>query len=273
SGSSSQDVFDSTLVCNKAGLYLFTGSYSPTPLTWKIEFLWRSINPLFFSLVRIAHDVWKKRIYIIAPFFGAVSNPADSPNVFLVGDYQEGLNPQNIKWTIFSFTLPGSAELFAGKTIGKISMELLSPIFSSSIVYKFAFCVGDNNIYTFSDVIGLDLGSRGIYQSLTSGPIYYDRGRVCTYTMIKYRALGSGTLSVGVVGQDTNNFSGSTPPGFNLSLYSGKEFERQINIMSEGLIYQLNNTAGVTPANNFILSRVDVSAASMYNMRPSTGAF
>lgn len=272
SGSSSQDVFDSTFICNKAGLYLFTGSYNPIPLTWKIEAIWRTINASYFSQVRITHDSWNKRVYIIAPVFGRTTNLAQYALAMLIMDYQEGLNAQDVKWTSFEFTTLPS---FVGKTIGKINMDLISPLFSTGIQYKFSFCIGDNNIYTLDSSATSDMGVSTIFQALTTAPIYYKRGTISMYQMVKYRVAGVGSLENEYLDQDTNVRSGSFPSGFNLSTYpsAGREFEKLINITGEGIIIKLNNT-GLDPGTlgyNFSLARIDVYANPMFNMRPALG--
>src|SRR5258706_1113139 len=118
---------------------LFTGNYNAEILTWKIESLWQSIKPTLFYLVQIAHDIWKKQIYITVPLSGAIGC-----NFVLMMDYSDaGLNATGVKWSVWAFAN-------ASGFISKISMALISPFFAAGISYKLALAWGGLALYTLN---------------------------------------------------------------------------------------------------------------------------
>lgn len=98
-GGNYTDILDNCLVASPRGLIMFTGSYQDTPLSFKIDATWKSINPKNFYLIQVAHDIWQKRVYIAFPSFG--SNVNDTVAMM---DYQEGLNPKDVKWSMWRFS-------------------------------------------------------------------------------------------------------------------------------------------------------------------------
>jgi len=82
------------LVVYFGGLYLFNGLYTEIPLSWKIEDLWFAIDRNNFANIQILNDSLNKIIYITLP-----------DRQMLRGEYSNGLNPKDIKWTPWTFNI------------------------------------------------------------------------------------------------------------------------------------------------------------------------
>lgn len=92
SGSSSVDYL---LVANYKGINIFSGQYSTPELTWKIQNFWASLDRNEFRQIQMLNDSINQRLYVVVPsgFF----------NILLVGDWKNGLDPKNIRWTLWNF--------------------------------------------------------------------------------------------------------------------------------------------------------------------------
>lgn len=86
---------DQIIVGARSGLELFTGSYAERNLSWKIKEIWDSIDDPTFQDTEIAVDPTNNIIYVTC----RISPLATYPDTILVGDYNEGLDWQNIKWS------------------------------------------------------------------------------------------------------------------------------------------------------------------------------
>ena len=98
SGSSSVDFL---IICTYQGINLFAGTYvtsmynSPTnELTWKIVDYWQQFDRNSFGRIQIVNAPIKKRIYCILP-----------TKQLLVGDYSNGLDYKNMRWSPWSFRM------------------------------------------------------------------------------------------------------------------------------------------------------------------------
>ena len=222
SSMSGQDVSDICLVASERGLMIFDGNYHEIPLTFKVENIWRTVNtidPAYFYKIQVAHDVWKKRIYIAMPLVSNTINPtfiAQSTNgIILMGDYQEGMTPMNIKWSVWNTGLVTS--------IDKISVENFTLTFNSDMIYQFCLCGGPNRtkIYKVIPAPGLpDGGASGqtIDQIITTGPVPLMHVGVSTYLMLDFQIEGSGKADVVWYGNNRAFQGGSA--SINLTAYN-----------------------------------------------------
>ena len=219
---SGSDVLDTCLICNERGLMLFDGAYGALPLTYKIETIWRTIDPQYFYRVQIAHDVWLKRIYVAMPLVPSLVTPTFTSQasnfMILMGDYQEGLNPQTIKWSVWT---TGSAA-----TITKISVESFTLTYTvpPAMIYQLAICNGAGKIFkivpngTNPDVNGAGAYVYTINQIITTGPTISSSGGVNTYLMLDFSIYGLGSMNLSVYGN--NRSPNASYLGFNLSAYN-----------------------------------------------------
>jgi hypothetical protein len=218
SSMSGQDVLDSAFVANQRGLMLFDGSYGSVPLTYKVEAIWQAILTTYFYKVQVTHDIWKKRIYVALPLIITnipIMYVAVAYNgIILMGDYQDGLNAKDIKWSVWS------SAAVAGFT--KIKMENFTATYTGTpvVIYQLAFCTGAINIvYKIVAAAGLpDAGPNSIIQYITTGPITPDEGQIFTYTMLDFSLQGVGLTSFYSFNRFKKVFTAIGT--FNLSLYA-----------------------------------------------------
>lgn len=90
---------DYYLIASKTGLERFSGSFDTRPLTWKVQGIWNRITATEFYQIQVVQDPILKRIYISLPLDGSTA-------LFhiLVGDYELGLDPDSIRWSIWFFS-------------------------------------------------------------------------------------------------------------------------------------------------------------------------
>lgn len=85
SGNSNADFL---IVCTFAGIILFNGRYILPELSWKIEEFWKDQDRNQYRKIQIVNCPTRKTIYCVLP---------DSRLLF--GNYQNGMDPKNIKWS------------------------------------------------------------------------------------------------------------------------------------------------------------------------------
>jgi hypothetical protein len=83
---------DSFIIATYSGILLFNGRYILPELTFKVEQLWKDQDRNEYRKIQIANCPTRKSIYCVLP---------DSR--ILVGQYQNGMDPKNIRWTPISF--------------------------------------------------------------------------------------------------------------------------------------------------------------------------
>lgn len=91
SGSSTVDYL---ITATYQGISLFRGLYSAPELSWKIENFWRQLDRNEFGKIQIVHTPIQKLIIIVLP-----------TKEVLVGNYQNGMDPKNIRWSPWSFRM------------------------------------------------------------------------------------------------------------------------------------------------------------------------
>jgi hypothetical protein len=96
-------VLDNIIVGGMSGLYVFSGSYSHMPLSYKLQGLLDSYSRGDIKYLRMAVDPIKRRLFV---HVGDPSTGADGVRHLYVGDYYRGLDPQNIRWSEWVFTIP-----------------------------------------------------------------------------------------------------------------------------------------------------------------------
>jgi len=86
---------DFLLVADFSGVMLFNGSYTRPEASWKIRDYWFGLDRTQFRKIELINDSIEQIIYCVLP----------NGNV-LVGNYQNGLNPKEIRWSIWTFDVP-----------------------------------------------------------------------------------------------------------------------------------------------------------------------
>ena len=273
-GGKSADILDNVLVCTPRGLMLFTGAFQDTPLSFKIDTLWRLINTKALYLFQIAHDIWNKRVYISIPLGGSGA----SSTVILMMDYQEGLQPLAVKWSIWFF----NSHTYIFKILQGV--YLITGSGNSNISQQLLMTYGDDaNIYTVSAAALSDFGDPdniAIQQEIRTAGLMLDKpGMVNMYLMMRLCLQFNDNLILQAFNGDQSlNF---TIPGFynapqinytdlvigslgNENLVTSVAFPfKTINI---GNILNITGGTGFTPG-QYIIDNVDsVTHVAKLNM-------
>jgi len=200
-GSNSVDILDNCLVISPRGLMMFTGAFQDTPLSYKIDALWKTINTKTLWYCQIGHDIWNKRVYVAANLgsVGGVKNTA-----ILMMDYQDGLSPTSVKWSVWTF---------AGHTqITKIlqAVYLITGSGNSNISQQLTIVFGDGNqIFTISSSALVDSGSNQIVQEVRTAALALKKpGWINMFIMFNLSVNLAGTLIIQYFNADlTLNYS------------------------------------------------------------------
>jgi len=287
SSMSGSDVLDTAFVLHPRGLLLFDGTYNPTPLTYKIQGIWDMIaNSSSFYQCQVAHDVFKRRVYISIPLsppsqLGTDVQLSQYFQIILMMDYQDGLDPMSVKWSVWTSTN------FLN-SISKMMVEnftLVYPPPTGTVpIYQLSFCTGGDTIYKVilpqsqitqaktvpyigdNTFIGT-MYPINQYVVLSINPA---SGGVYCFTMLDLNIYGYGNLSIMLMTKAKSLRSFYSV--FNLGYYlGGIRLQRLINITSESLFIALQADQGLPGSQNgfFQLVDVDVYGNKMYTMRPA----
>lgn len=97
-------VYDNLIVMSLTGIHVFTGTYSQTLLSFKLQGYLSTLDKRLIKFSRIVVDPIKKTLYLlIVTSFGGGGNEAWGTTRLFVGNYFDGLDAQNIKWSEFTF--------------------------------------------------------------------------------------------------------------------------------------------------------------------------
>lgn len=234
------------LVTDFGGIYLFSGVIQQPPLTWKINDLWLMIEQTtHLDGATLAIDPYFKLIFI------AITGSVNFPGIpyLLVADYNDGLDAQNIKWSVYTFPYSVSA----------IGMMFFQD--GTELAYRFRLATG-NNINKLLPGAFTDLGAPivSVWRSYYMAP---NLGALNIFRFIRARLPFFDPVSITLFSQD-DAFTKS-PPGFPLPYTAGRDMTREFNFMDEKMAVQLccNATHG-----GFTLQRLDTFAKARFNMRP-----
>lgn len=85
------------LIVDWSGLMLFNGTYARPELSWKIADFWYALERNSFKNIQIMNDSLTQIIYITLP-----------DKKMLIAEYQDGLDPKNVKWARWRFDIETS---------------------------------------------------------------------------------------------------------------------------------------------------------------------
>lgn len=85
---------DFLIIVDYSGMMLFNGTYTRPELSWKIRDFWIGLDRNNFLNIQILNDTIKQLIVMTLPYLQ-----------LLVGDYSNGLNPKDIRWTKWIFNV------------------------------------------------------------------------------------------------------------------------------------------------------------------------
>lgn len=254
------------LLTDSGGVYLFNGAVIQPPLTWKINDLWINIYQYVGSSargilegVRIAVDPYSKLIYIAIlgnSFISETTGRYYYPNL-LVADYNDGLDSQNIKWSIWGFP--------DGYYIGDIGMMyFLDAATTPELAYRLRIAF-NNTIYKILPGTLDDDGNPivCIWRSYLAAP-KDSIGALNIFRFIRSRIIYKDTINITLFSQDGSIVLGLL--AFNPPYTPGRDIVREFNFMNEKCAVQIccNAVAG-----GMTLQRLDLFGKARFNMRPS----
>jgi hypothetical protein len=288
SSASAADVLNSSFILTMQGLMLFNGAYQSPPLTYKIESLWQLVTPPDLHLCQIAHDVFLKRVYLLVPLGLPVSLgdqffvPSNTNNnIILMMDYQEGITPTAVKWSVWFFKgfQHQTGDLFpatlSGQFIKKIKVENFTLNYGSAIpIYQFTFAIADTCIYAtptpaalvsappvsgypvswgLCDVF-LNSGTLYYYQVaqyIITAPVKFSDAAISCFTMLQFILDGQGMVAYGIFPR--NRAIGV--PGFSNLVGAVLNMTPIKSTNLTNYYYYPNSAQGLTPPGPYYIQR------------------
>lgn len=201
------------ILCSLGAVYFFNGIFVEPELSYKIRDLWLRINQEVFYLIQAINDPVNKRLYILVPL-----DSATAISHIIYGDYRNGLDSGNIKWSLWQFDeVPTS--LLAYTDFTDNNPNLVTRL-------SFASNLRTLNINTPSSDVGVAVDS---YFKLAPTRSSYG---ISQFERLRIRATGPCNLSFTAFGIDDQ--SSVTPAALSVpSTTPGREYAQLMNLVSE----------------------------------------
>lgn len=232
------NTIDYFLLADRSGLLLFDGSFRVN-LSAKIQAVWDSINQAAFDTIQVAYDPVKSRIYINLPVDGA-----SYPNALYVGDVGNGWTSEGIRWFKWEFPVePTSIGIDVDDTTQVPQFKYGS---REGDIYKLV----SDQLYDFGNAIN------AYFQTALLAP--EQELKVYTYTGLRLRVKGAGSLAIGLSGLDDSR--PVTLASFTLSTAPGYPQHRNFNYVTEKCSVRLgvSNAGEYFSVQDFILYAVQL---------------
>lgn len=201
---------DLLFVASRSGFRVFNGTFLSNPLTYNIDSIWDRINRNAFNTIECTVDSDNAMIYIAIPLDSAVA-----PNCLLIGDYNEGLTVETIKWDIWRFP------------IDPVTIAITLNAASKKPYLNFA----SENIYRISDVETNDFGTAiDSYARFALMPDLEDQSRQ-HFGGVMFKVRGSGRLLLDVYSIDDD--TSMTPRHLLMGDAPGRNQFRAFSFISE----------------------------------------
>lgn len=238
---------DKFLVASTRGLVLFNGLYQEPELSWKIEHIWQRINKNYFHFVHGVNDTSNHRLYIAVPL-----DEATSCSHIIYGDYSNGLDATNIRWSLWSSSVWNPTSIL-------IDLQPISILGKDSTYLRIGSTAG---VYDLDTASRLDVAA-AISSTLKTNLISPHNGYLSHYGSLRLRISGSGTLLTNLYTEDSSTVSAlanttlAASPNYDVTLLS--------NVINEKCMIELKTTA----ANAwFSVRRIDLFAKTLWSGRP-----
>ena len=199
---------DRYVIASRKGLIAYEGNYQNV-ISMKIEDVWTSINKRHFNKIQVVLDPINEYIVVVAPI------GSDDNNTILYCDYSEGLDPQNVRWSKWTFPyLPNCVGLDVN-----LDLEPVLKIGSNSHLYE----MGEN--YNADGNLSIP--------NPTFRTAYVGDNEVAVnqYGGIRLRAVGQGALNLQFSGLD--DAIEVAPPSLLLSASPARLLQREFNLLSQ----------------------------------------
>lgn len=232
------------LLASRGGIYYFNGVFVEPELTFKIADLWSRINPTYFYKMQLANNPISKFIYALVPLDG--STTCDH---VIYGDYRDGLDPMNIKWSIWQFSKRPISILIYNEFVNDVP-ALVTRLVNSS------------NIVTLIDGILTDNGEV-INSSFQLAPLRFSNA-ISQFNRVRVKGSGPCRLSITALG--LNSVKNFVARDLSIPYAPDREFARKINLVSEQCI--LSVTCGVL-GQRYNIDNIQIEGGHLWNERPS----
>lgn len=173
------------LLATRQGLVLFDGIVRMPELTYWIEDIWKDIDPTQFSKVQVLINPRAHHVYVFLPRNGGVTQ-------ILLGDFSDGLNPDTIKWYIWS----GAA--------GTLTSLVLMTRGNNSIV-MFTSDLLQVSEFDLSNFVSLDYGANFNCTLQTPPIITNPDDMIQQFTRVGIRQIGGGPTDISIKGQSADD--------------------------------------------------------------------
>jgi hypothetical protein len=238
------NIQDRLFVASRTGFQLFNGTFSAATISYPIDAIWERITDAYFHTVEAVIDPVEALVYCALPLDGATS-----PSHVLVGDFQEGLEIDKFKWTLWSFPVAPTS----------IVVDVNNATKSS--VFKVASVTG--NVYKLDSAATDDFGT-AISSYVQFGHLPFDDDeKIWHFTGVRLRVKGVGSLDFTLYGED--GVRTSFPASLVLSASPGQANFRGFDFTNEKCSVKL----GVDGAGErFTLTKFILYTNILWEIRP-----
>lgn len=222
------------ILCSLGAIYFFNGVFLEPELSYKIRDLWKGrINEEVFYLIQAVNDPINKRLYILVPLDGA-----EELSHIIYGDYRNGLDATNIKWSIWQFDEAPTSLLAYTDFTDNVPNLVTRISFTSNIRTL--------NINTPSNDDGAAVDSHA-----TLAPTRSSYG-ISQFERARFTITGPADVALTVYGID--NVKSANLTTLSVPLAPGREYAQLMNFISEQMqlkfrcntlnqMYKINNIA------------------------------
>lgn len=247
-------VLGGLLVVHTSGIRILNGVYQETPLTWNIDTDFDTGLGLNSNNVILVDPV-KQKIYC---GFGLIASPTVSASGILVGDYQDGLSPDKIKWSFWTHTNAGSSlyffnssnNFYLGFAAGITSNKMVSMYFKDTTVVRDASLTADDSL-AIASYLSPDL------------LMFSQDEALCQLSALRAVIKGSGNLNIEIY--DRNLTLLVTAPVLALSS-TFSSLLRLLNQTKEAFIIRISTTSS---GSWFHVNKIVEFGSQIYETRPA----
>jgi len=216
---------DFLLIADFTGVILFNGSYTKPELSWKIRDFWLALDRTSFREIEVINDSISEIMYIVLP-----------TNNMLIGNYANGLSPEDIRWSKWSFNFPiTSVEIINTSTIligGTVDAS------SYSGLYQLSVGLAHDRLYNTSNTITNFKIPEPLIQ--TAYIHISEEENITHFTAVRMRVLGTGSLVMRML--SLSNTITLDLTALTMATTTNKESQRLMNFMESRASLEIKTT-------------------------------
>jgi len=238
---------DFLLIADYSGIMLFNGAYTRPELSWKIRDFWFELDRTQFRKIELINDSISETLYCVLPT-GSV----------LVGNYQNGMNAKEIRWSKWTFDIP----ITTIELTNTITIILGSAGSSQSGLYVVVVNKTNDTLYDHADVVTVvkipDPLVRFAYTDVSEGENIIHIGS------IRIRAVGTGNLLLRLLSLDDILIQTLVPVP--MTLTTDRQPTRLCNFMTQRASLEIKTSV---LNETFKINRIILYAKEVYTEFPS----